>query len=673
MDPEQTFIRVQERFSQMVTQRIRDALEYIYLFTAITLFAILVVMHANYVQQPGCSSELSGVQTSEAQLIYIKITGIGLLTQNDSEPVFEDIYSERSLIDKPRDLDAHEDEFNLFAVKDWLSWTTSDVRRGKLNFKFWKNFDGYSESQSEITSDVKGSKFAVHDGKVEREEPYETFSIFSKQSVRAVILHFFKKWHRRLSFIWKHGTRLLGTLWNIAGIHLNIDIPKWLRISRLDRLNLIAVQWLERKIKAFEPTYLYTMEKGYFLLPEEAKALHNIRTANISISARHPCFGNRWQQLLINRVVGYDTILMNSLLDFPGQGYLYNYQTKEFYNLSHAHEPSKSSATFGDYLVTKCGVLMMSLFVFFTTTMSVSFTLRETQTRMLKFTVQLQHHARHRLPTFQLIFVHVIESLVFVPIMIGILFFLFEFYDDQLLAFMVLILVWLCELFTLISVRTPISMKFFPRFFLLYFLVFHIYFFSYAHGFSYLALSTTAAFMLHLILYFWNRFEVPALIRFLQNRRSHMQQHPDFHITSSTILSTLHITRLNTRNHGPLNMENASGHGISVLRPGGDVPIPPNVQGEVPGLQDQLGNANQQNETTGRDSLPIPDHDLQQQEAGQNPGNMNSFSSLLLWILGGASSESLNNFFSIFRDMRDQAQFYADSARQEDHIANNPQ
>ena len=35
---------------------------------------------------------------------------------------------------------------------------------------------------------------------------------------------------------------------------------------------------------------------------------------------------------------------------------------------------------------------------------------------LLVFTVQLQHHARHRLPTFQLIFVHVIESLVFVPV-----------------------------------------------------------------------------------------------------------------------------------------------------------------------------------------------------------------------------------------------------------------
>jgi hypothetical protein len=44
----------------------------------------------------------------------------------------------------------------------------------------------------------------------------------------------------------------------------------------------------------------------------------------------------------------------------------------------------------------------------------------------------------------------VIESLVCWQIMIGILFFLFEFFDDQLLAFMVLTLVWLCELYTMI-------------------------------------------------------------------------------------------------------------------------------------------------------------------------------------------------------------------------------
>lgn len=51
MDPEQTFIRVQERFSQMLTPKVRVTLEYLYLFVAITFFCILVVMHANYVQQ----------------------------------------------------------------------------------------------------------------------------------------------------------------------------------------------------------------------------------------------------------------------------------------------------------------------------------------------------------------------------------------------------------------------------------------------------------------------------------------------------------------------------------------------------------------------------------------------------------------------------------------------
>lgn len=40
------------------------------------------------------------------------------------------------------------------------------------------------------------------------------------------------------------------------------------------------------------------------------------------------------------------------------------------------------------------------------------------QERMLKFTFLLQHHVRHRLPYAPLIFTHVVESLVFVPIMV---------------------------------------------------------------------------------------------------------------------------------------------------------------------------------------------------------------------------------------------------------------
>ncbi|MQL97298.1 hypothetical protein Taro_029986 [Colocasia esculenta] len=291
-----------------------------------------------------------------------------------------------------------------------------------------------------------------------------------------------------------------------------------------------------------------------------------------------------------------------------------------------------------NYFVTKCSVLIMSLFVFFTTTMSVTFILRETQSRMLKFTVQLQHHARHQLPTFQLIFVHVIESLVFVPIMIGILFFLFEFYDDQALAFLVLGLVWLCELFTMISVRTSISMQFFPRFFLLYFLVFHIYFFSYPYGFSYLAFLTTAAFMQHLIIYFWRHYEIfslfvsqsfqwPALDRLM--RRGSLQLQTGVQITSSTIVtSTLHIARVNVRNP------------------------------ETTGFPTPTDSPN----STGS-PLQFPESDMRRTETAASSGFFNPFGSFLLSILGGAPSEGLVSFFSIFRDLRDSNQVYTDAPR----------
>lgn len=57
--------------------------------------------------------------------------------------------------------------------------------------------------------------------------------------------------------------------------------------------------------------------------------------------------------------------------------------------------------------------------------------------------------------------------------------------------------------------------------------------------------------------------------------------------------------------------------------------------------------------------------------AGANPqaGAMSSFSSMLLWILGGASSEGLNSLLSMFRDVRDEdeAQVFADTSPQ-----NNP-
>ncbi|XP_077253774.1 S3 self-incompatibility locus-linked pollen protein isoform X2 [Tasmannia lanceolata] len=528
------------------------------------------------------------------------------------------------------------------SAKFWLNWV-SGARRSKLN-KSSKIDKELLEPQSESNGAEIG---------VDTEAPWIGFPLSATESIKAVVIHFYSKCLTLFSSLWRNTTHFLSTfsqLRSSAGWGM-LDVRKWSPMFHLERLGSVIVQWLDKRSKAFEPTYLYTVEKGYFLLSEGAKSRHNVRIVNITISAQHSCFGNRWQQLLINSFIGYDTILMNSLLSFPGQGYLYNFQTKEFYDLSYAHEPTKGSPRYEDYLVTKCGVLIMSLFVFFTTTMSVSFTLRETQSRMLKFTVQLEHHARYRLPTFQLIFVHVIESLVFVPIMIGILFFLFEFYKDQLLAFMVLVLVWLCELFTLISVRTPVSIQFFPRFFLLYFLVFHIYFFSYAYGFSYLAFATTASFMYHLILYFWNRFEVPALERFMRSRSQLQQpQQPGIHITSSILTSALNIARVN-----PVPADNelrpGSGpgprHGLDQARLG-------NAEGvEITGAQELPATHNP--DTVGS-PLQFPPSDSQQTDIPPNSTALNPLGSMLLGILG----DSRDN-----RYMRDATQVYAESPQQE--------
>ena len=48
------------------------------------------------------------------------------------------------------------------------------------------------------------------------------------------------------------------------------------------------------------------------------------------------------------------------------------------------------------FIAFKIGVIVTTVFLFFTTTTLVSFTLRETQERMLKFTFMLQHHISHR-------------------------------------------------------------------------------------------------------------------------------------------------------------------------------------------------------------------------------------------------------------------------------------
>ncbi|EFJ29169.1 hypothetical protein SELMODRAFT_440969 [Selaginella moellendorffii] len=606
MDPEQTFLRVHARLSgvlaRLLTPRFRTVLEYLCLFNAVVLLALLVVMHVNFVAQPGCATEFHAA--SDAQLIQVKITGSSRAFEEQHQFLFSPL--------------THQDQPETAQNAGW---------------KFWFHEAG-SKSKAKVSE-------GEDDGETASEDVSGGDEAFRANVAGTTLLHYLSKWSSFLKNM-EQSMRTFAQVWRIAGWESFAATLKGDRRAVAWKDSLI-VDRADKRGKIHDPMYLYSVEKGYLILSEVAKVQHEIRTVNVSICAQNACFGNRWQRFLIDNFVGYDTILMNSLLTARDKGYLYNFQTKELYNLNYLQESSGVSHGVEDYVVFKFGVLIMSLFVFFTTTMSVSFTLRETQARMLKFTVQLQHHARHRLPTFHLIFIHVFESLVFVPIMIGILFFLFEFFDDQLLAFMVLTL---CQNQNLNAVFSSI-------------------FLSLLHGFSYLAFSATAGFMQHLVLFFWNRFEIPALQVYL--RRRELLQQQGLHVTSSAILtSAVQVTRLNPVNpprSAEQRVEGNNGSRTSLGFMTGTF--------EVGGLQSsnssRTSNAAQIPSDRMTDSLDstvgVPDASVENTQAEGPPtpaanapiiqaAPITAFGSVFPWTLGSPST-ALVSFLPIFRDFRE--------------------
>ena len=70
---------------------------------------------------------------------------------------------------------------------------------------------------------------------------------------------------------------------------------------------------------------------------------------------------------------------------------------------------------------------------------------------MLEFTQELSRRVAVQLAVGDLVLFHLIHNIVFVPIMVGMMFFLIEFYGgDKLLAFLVMTIVWCVEVFSVI-------------------------------------------------------------------------------------------------------------------------------------------------------------------------------------------------------------------------------
>jgi hypothetical protein len=196
----------------------------------------------------------------------------------------------------------------------------------------------------------------------------------------------------------------------------------------------------------------------------------------------------------------------------PAGGFLHAAPSGPLRNLRHARAAPAALQPW-PRRAARAGALVTALFILCTTGALVGFTLKEVQVRIVKLTLDLQYAMREpgRAGYARVLLRYATDALVFVPIVAGVLFFLFEFFDDQLLAFAVLVVAWLAEVAVSGSTRHWVSRVYLPRLFFLYFGAFHFYFFSFPLGFSWLAFGAAVFSMFHACLAVWNRFELPLM------------------------------------------------------------------------------------------------------------------------------------------------------------------
>jgi hypothetical protein len=259
-------------------------------------------------------------------------------------------------------------------------------------------------------------------------------------------------------------------------------------------------------------SYIYSKERGLLTLPSRAREKLDIKLETITLLSSSSCLGEEFSRWALT-FLGYESHVLNSLvLGLNGHGgYVLAEHSGEIHALSRASEVNRLSQNIAQGILLKAGTICSALFLVFSSSSLASFILAQTQQRMLRFTVALQQHVNTRRSVLPLVVTHLIDSVVFVPIILGVHFFLFEFFDDQLLAFYVILTVWTCEIWSITTCRTAESLKVFPRVFGLLMTWFHTYYLSYPFGYTFLCLITTVLGLVCCSFHLFNRYELPAL------------------------------------------------------------------------------------------------------------------------------------------------------------------
>lgn len=137
-------------------------------------------------------------------------------SQNETESSVIDVPDMETVTDKLELANVDGDGLTFLAAKFWVNWIGSGARRGKIVWKLWKTDTELIENQAEPSMSSQISKPMVDDAvKIDKEERRGSFPLSARETFRAAVFHFGKKWYKRLLFIWRHTMQVLRSFWKL--------------------------------------------------------------------------------------------------------------------------------------------------------------------------------------------------------------------------------------------------------------------------------------------------------------------------------------------------------------------------------------------------------------------------------------------------------------------------
>ena len=291
--------------------------------------------------------------------------------------------------------------------------------------------------------------------------------------------------------------------------------------------------------------YEFSPEIAILALPKKAIQDHNFKSVNVTYSG-NKCFGSWFTQFLLP-VGGVDTVVLNNVIyTMKKKGVLIS-KSGDYYTWSEKQYSHVKSL--GEFIGKKIGILLFSLmsFMFLSTTTSLIvrilissgvvllfpifwalhlFGVQIINTRILSLSypwigIPMEMLRARNQSTIPFILAHIFRVVIYYVMYEACqMTFSSWFYDEarpgqrELWIFSIMML-W--EYYSMIYIRSSLSIQLFPRASLAIFLLYHFYIYSHPDGFSLLALLVMFLYLTALMIYCVRKYEVDAFFRGLVN------------------------------------------------------------------------------------------------------------------------------------------------------------